>query len=125
MLDDVVDAIEDIFMHIDITHPKAIRSDSLVFSQLIVRCCDALQKLMAEFGNFKKSKTLKDVIIQIHHLECEGDRLYINAMKTLHQTVTDPLEIIAWREIYKYFEKVCDACEHVAEIVESIVIANT
>ena len=46
-------------------------------------------------------------------------------MRSLHAEVTDPIEIIAWREIYVYLEKCCDACEHVADVVESVIMKNT
>ena len=58
-------------------------------------------------------------------LEEEGDRLFIESMRRLHAEVTDPIEIIAWREIYVYLEKCCDACEHVADVVESVIMKNT
>jgi len=46
-------------------------------------------------------------------------------MRRLHTTPTDPLEIIAWREIYEFFEKCCDTCENAADIIESIIIGNS
>lgn len=30
------------------------------------------------------------------------------------------LAVIAWREIYSYLEKCADACEHAADVVESV-----
>ena len=35
------------------------------------------------------------------------------------------IDIIAWREIFNYLEKCCDACEHVADAVESVIMKNT
>lgn len=63
--------------------------------------------------------------MEINALEEEGDRVYMEIMRKLHTEVTDPLEIIAWREIYDYLEKCCDACEHVADVVESVMMKNT
>lgn len=80
---------------------------------------------MEEFADFRKSKTLHGLIIEINALEEEGDRLFIDSMRRLHAEVTDPIEIIAWREIYAYLEKCCDACEHVADVVESVIMKNT
>ena len=80
---------------------------------------------MQEFADFKKSKTLHGLIVEINALEEEGDRVYMEIMRRLHSEVTDPLEIIAWREIYNYLEKCCDACEHVADVVESVMMKNT
>ena len=84
-----------------------------------------IQEVMEEFADFKKSKTLHGLIIEINALEEEGDRMFIDSMRKLHTEVKDPIEIIAWREIYVYLEKCCDACEHVADIVESVIMKNT
>ena len=89
--------------------------EALAFIKVIIRCCEALKEVMEEFADFRKSKTLHGLIIEINALEEEGDRLFIESMRRLHAEVTDPIEIIAWREIYVYLEKCCDACEHVAE----------
>lgn len=124
-IDNVTDSIEDILLHIYIHNIKEIREDSLEFANIIIRCCEAMKKMLEEFRNFKKSKTLAKLIIEVNHLEEEGDRLYVTAMRQLHTTNPDPLVIMAWHEIYGFFEKCCDACEDVADIVESIAIENT
>ena len=46
-------------------------------------------------------------------------------MRDLHTQSTDPLRIIAWREIYGYLEYCADACEHAADVVESVVMKNS
>ena len=46
-------------------------------------------------------------------------------MRRLHTSTSDPIEIISWREIYIYMEKCADACEHVADAVESVIMKNT
>lgn len=123
-IDDITDSVEDVVIQINMDQVKFIRSDSIEFSNLLIRCCNKVGELLEEFRNFKKSKTIKDIIIEINRLEEEGDQLYISVMKNLHATSKDPIEIIAWRDIYKAFENVCDYCEDVANIVESIVIGN-
>ena len=37
---------------------------------------------------------------------------------------SEEVQVLKDSEIYKYFEKVCDACEDVGDIVESILIEN-
>ena len=123
-IDDITDSVEDVVIQINMDQVKFIRPDSIEFSNLLIRCCNKVGELLEEFRNFKKSKTIKDIIIEINRLEEEGDQLYISVMKDLHATSKDPIEIIAWRDIYKAFENVCDYCEDVANIVESIVIGN-
>ena len=123
-IDDITDSVEDVVIQINMDQVKIIRPDSIEFSELLIRCCQNVQELMEEFRNFKKSKTIKDIIIEINRLEEEGDKLYFRVMKNLHATSKDPIEIIVWRDIYKAFETVCDYCEDVANIVESIAIGN-
>lgn len=123
-IDDVLDAMDDIMMHLNITQVQKLRPDALEFSTLIIKCCKSMAQLMEEFRDFKKSKKISDLIIEINRLEEEGDRLYVSAMKNLHKTCTDPMEVMIWRELYSAFENVCDQCEDVADIVETIVIGN-
>ena len=124
-IDEVTDQIEDVLIRIYINNVHTIRPEALQFTKVIIRCCKVLKEIMEEFANFKKSKTLHGLIIEINALEEEGDRLFIDSMRRLHTEVTDPLEIIAWREIYNFLEKCCDACEHVADAVESVMMKNT
>lgn len=123
-IDDVTDCIEDIFIHIYINNIKDIRPDSIRFAELIINCCQVMTQMLEEFRNFKKSKKLSELIVEINRMEELGDEMYIGSMKNLHSTVSDPLTVLAWREIYIYFEKCCDTCENVADIVESITIGN-
>ncbi len=124
-IDGVTDAIEDIMIHIYMTAVPAIRPDCLPFAALIGKCCAAMKTMLDELPNFRKSKTLPACFVEINSLEEEGDRLYMELMRKLHSEETDPLTVMAWREIYGYFEKVCDACEDVADIAEGIAIGNT
>lgn len=124
-IDEVTDKIEDVLIRIYINNIRQIRPEALAFIKVIIRCCEALKEVMEEFADFRKSKTLHDLIIEINALEEEGDRLFIDSMRSLHAEVTDPIKIIAWREIYVYLEKCCDACEHVADVVESVIMKNT
>ena len=124
-IDEVTDKVEDVLIRIYINNVHSIRPEATAFSKVIIRCCEALKEVMEEFADFQKSKTLHSLIVEINALEEEGDRIFIDSMRSLHTQVTDPIEIIAWREIYSYLEKCCDACEHVADVVESVIMKNT
>ena len=68
--------------------PKSSQNQSLslihIFIKVIIRCCEALKEVMEEFADFRKSKTLHGLIIEINALEEEGDRLFIESMRRLH-----------------------------------------
>ncbi len=124
-IDDMVDKIEDVLMRLYCNNVRSIRPDALPIAQLLVRCCSEVKGLMAEFPNFKRSKTLGERIVAINAIEEEADNLFIKALRTLHTTSTDPLEIISWHEVYSYLEKCIDACEHVSDTVETVIMKNT
>ena len=124
-IDDLVDKLEDVLLRIYCNNVHSIRPDSLEVMEVIVRCCEEVQRLIGEFPNFRRSKTLREYIIHINSMEEEADQLFINNLHRLHTTSSDPIEIISWREIYIYLEHCADACEQVAGVIESVVIKNT
>lgn len=124
-LDDVTDAIEDVFIRLYMFNILSIQENALDFSKVIYDCCEALKVMMTEFNNFRKSNSINDNIVEINRLEEEGDALYTKAVRKLYMTSQNPVEMMAWREIFDRMEKCCDACEHVANCVESVIMKNT
>ncbi|MGL6198401.1 MAG: DUF47 domain-containing protein [Lachnospiraceae bacterium] len=123
-LDDITDKIEDILMRMHMYNVKKIRPDAQTYTEIIIRCCNTLQKAMIEFPRFRKSDTLKDMIIEINSIEEEGDRLYIKAVRELFKSESNPIEITAWSKLYDLMEDCCDACEHVANAMEQVMMKN-
>ncbi len=124
-IDQLVDTVEDVLMRLYCNNILSIRPDALKTGELIVESCQAVKDLMVEFKDFKHSKKLRDHIIRINTLEEEADALFLQSVRQLHVTSTDPLEVFCWHELYRYLEHCLDACEHVADIVESVVMKNT
>lgn len=124
-IDDVCDCLEDVLIRIYVNNITAIRPDAVEFAKLLMRCCDATREALAELPNFRKSKTLTPLVREIGALEEECDRAFISVMRALHTESRDPLEIIAWREIYIYLEKCADACDNVAGSIERVVMKNS
>lgn len=124
-IDEVTDCIEDVLLRVYVNNVSLVTPETVRFTKLIIRCCEAMHQLMRKFPDFKRDAGLHDLIVEINALEEEGDRLFISSMRKLHTESTDPIEIIAWREIYIYLEKCVDACEHVADVIESVVMKNT
>ena len=124
-LDDLTDKIEDVLIKIYCNNITVIRPDALELVELVVKSADAVFDLMSEFQNFKRSKKLKEYIININSLEEQADRKFIECMHSLHSNEKNLLEVIAWRDIYARIEKCCDTAEHIADIVESVVMQNS
>lgn len=124
-IDEVTDKIEDVMLRFYCNNIQAVRPDAIELGAVLVSCCEELRLLLEEFSDFRRSKKLREYIIHINTLEEQADKLFIDNMRRLHTSTTDPLEIIRWREIYIYMEKCADACEHVADAVESVIMKNT
>jgi predicted phosphate transport protein (TIGR00153 family) len=124
-IDNVTDAIEDVLIRLDIYNVQSIRSETAKFTELIVKCCESMDQALKEFKHFKKSSTLQTKIIEMNRLEEDGDELYTNAVRFLYQTSKDPIELMVWTEISQRLEKCCDACEDVADDIETVVMKNS
>ena len=125
MVDDVTDSIEDIFQKMYIFNVLKLRPEALAFTGLIVDCTKMLVEVMAEFENFKKSKTIINSIVNINEIEEKGDVLYLESIRKLYVESTDAVELMVWTTIFDAFEKTCDGIEHVANAVESVIMKNS
>lgn len=124
-LDDITDNIEDILIKIYMYNIKSITPEALEMLKVVGQCCEKVSIVVTEFSNFRKSGTILKDIVEINRLEELGDNLYIQAFRKLYTKGGDPLEIIAWSEVYKQLEKCCDTCEHAADVIECVIVKNT
>ena len=124
-IDNVTDAIEDVVMRMYMFNVRNIRERALKMTDIIVKCCNALKQALEEFHNFRKSKTLHQLIIEVNKLEEEGDKLFTDATRDLYVNCNDFKEISAWDIVFYYLEKCCDACEDVADAIENVIMKNS
>lgn len=124
-IDDVTDAIEDVIMRMYMFNIQKIRAEALEFTELIVKCTQVLKTATEDFSNFRKSKTVKDNIIEVNHLEDIGDKMYTIAVRNLYISSKDAIEILSWTQIFNKLENCFDECEDVANLMESIIMKNT
>ena len=107
-LDAVTDHVEGVLHRLYFDNIQEIRPDALQMVDTVVRGCKEMRELVDELPRFKKSKTLQQRIIAINSIEEEADLLYIRAMRELHTTCNDPLQVIAWRDVYTFLELCAD-----------------
>jgi predicted phosphate transport protein (TIGR00153 family) len=123
-LDNIVDTIEEAANRFLIFNIKEVKEEALILSRLIVDCVKELEKLIGELKNMKKSKTLRDYVIEVNRVENEGDVIFRRAMEKLFSEETNALEVIKWKEIYEFLENCLDACENVANTLEGVVMKH-
>lgn len=121
-LDDIVDLIDDVAramvmydLHESTSHARRLAD---VILSMAVQLHEVVSMLARPDG-------ITTRIVEIHRLENEGDDIYHAAIDELFHNATDPLMVIKWKDIYEKLEAAVDRCEHVANIVEGVIIKNT
>lgn len=124
-LDNVSDTIEEVIQKFYIYNIKEVHPAAIEFAKNLVNSCEVVVQIIEEFKNFKKTKTMRSLIIACNDAEEKCDSLYLTTMQSLTKNATDVLTTIAWYKIFDCFEACADACEHVGECVGSIIMKNT
>ena len=125
VIDDVTDNLEEVLLRMYMYNITSLREEALQFIEIIIKCCNEMKKMMEEFPNFRKSKTIRDSIIEINHLEEEGDQLFARAMNRLYSEAEDPVKVLAWTRLFDQLERCCDSCEEVVDVVERVILTNS
>lgn len=124
-LDAVIDHIEGVLHRIYFCNIQEMRPSAVKMAAKLVEGCASMIELVEELPRFKRSKVLKKHVIRINDIENDCDDLYIESMRELHTTERDPLQVIAWRDVYTFLEITADSIEDVAETVQNIVMKNS
>ena len=125
LIDDITDALNQVvlkFYMFNITDmPVYVPS----LSKVVDKCVNALFAVIKELKNFKKSEFLRKLIVEVKKVENQGDDIFVEA---IHQLFTNKKTydiLISHKAIYESLEDCCNQCEHVAEVIEKIIIKNT
>ncbi|MFA5585322.1 MAG: DUF47 family protein [Saccharofermentanales bacterium] len=125
MIDDVTDSIEDVLMRLYMFNIRELRDEAHEFCKIIIDASEAIAAIMHEFGSFRKSNDIKRYIIEVNDLEEAGDAVYVRCIRRLYEQNDDPVDIIAWTEIFRRLESCCDDFEAVSQTVEHVIMKNT
>ena len=124
-IENSIDAIDEVSIMIEMLSVKSVRFPAIDLVNLITKACSTMVAATVEFKSFKKSKELSKLLVELNHIEEEGDVLYQQAMKLLFTEEKDPIEVIKWQNIFKTLEDVLDSCENVADAMEGVIVKNS
>ena len=124
-LDNVVDTIEDILIGIYTFNVLNIRSQAIMFSNIIVQLAEALYDATEDFKHFKTSKTIIDKLKVVKRLEQEADEIYLTEMHRLHVEEENVKKLVMWTRVYDMFEDCADSFEEVTKEMEMIILKYT
>lgn len=124
-IDEVTDSIEEVLQAFYMYRIKVITPEAVEFAKKLAECCKLMKQMLGEFVNFKKPDKLHKLVIDLNHMEEECDVLYIESTMMLEERCENALEVISWREIYNRMENCADACEHIGDSVDMVVMKNS
>ncbi|HVE68485.1 MAG TPA: DUF47 family protein [Solirubrobacteraceae bacterium] len=120
-LDDVVDFTEEVADFMGLYRIEAPMEQAQRMAHILLQSCRQIAEAMPRLRGFKN---ISHYTVEIHRLENDGDRVVREALAALFDNGIDPMVVIRWKDIYERLEHAIDATEHVANILEGIVIKN-
>lgn len=120
-LDDIVDLAEETADKVDLYRVEPITDAAKEMGEFLAK---AGVEIAAATKTLEGPSDLKPHRAEIHKLENEGDRMLRVAIGELFSGEKDLFELVKWKDIYDLLEATMDACEHAANVMESIAIKN-
>lgn len=125
LIDDITDEIDEAVMEFYMYHIAKTPAKAYELSKIVNRCVKALQAVVADLRNFKKSDKLFELIKDVSSIETEADNVYVEGIHTLFASDVEYKTLVGHKAIYESLENCCDLCEQAANIIEQIIIKNT
>ena len=121
-MDDVVDFIEEAADYFGLYKIEAPMEQAQALAHVLHAAARQIAEAMPRLRGFKD---ISHYTVEINRLENDGDRITREAIASLFDNGIDPMVVIRWKDIFERLEEAIDATEHVANILEGIVIKNS
>jgi uncharacterized protein len=123
-LDDVLDLINAMSNRMKLYKLDPCDDYFVQFIETIDQSAVALCNAVKHLHDTKRTRRVLDHCIEVNRLENAGDIIREKAISHLFETEKDPIMVIKWKEIYEVAEGTLDTCEHVAKVIESILVKH-
>ena len=121
-LDDVVDYTEEVADYLGLYKIEAPMEQAQELAKVLHAAARQIAEAMPRLRGFRD---ITHYTVELNRLENDGDRIVREAIASLFDTGIDPMVVIRWKDIFERLEEAIDACEHVANTLEGIVIKNS
>jgi uncharacterized protein Yka (UPF0111/DUF47 family) len=98
------------------------REPAVQLAQTLVRAAEAIQQAVT---HIKDSKLVLELTPAIKQCEEEGDGIHAQAVSALFDGTPDPIEVLRWKTLYDQLEEALDACEDVANELETVTVKHS
>ena len=127
-MDDVADLIQDSAETMALYDVRHMTESMTRLTELSVKCCERLKDavyMLAKIAEPATAEAALKTCEEIDRLESDADRVMRSAMSKLFREEPDVRELIKLKAIYELLETITDKCEHVANLIEGIVLENS
>jgi len=121
-LDDIIDLIDEVSDYLGLYKIEAPMEQAQRLAHVLLQSTRQISEAMPRLRSFD---AISHYTVEVNRLENEGDRISRDAIASLFESGIDPLVVIRWKDIFERLEEAIDACEHVANTLEGIVIKNS
>jgi predicted phosphate transport protein (TIGR00153 family) len=121
-MDDIIDLIDEVADYLGLYKIEAPMEQSQRMAHILLQATRQIAEAMPRLRNFQD---LSHYTVEVNRLENDGDRTSRHAIASLFDNGIDPMVVIRWKDIFERLEEAIDACEHVANTLEGIVIKNS
>ncbi len=121
-LDDIVDYTEEVADYLGLYRIEAPMDQAIKLARILKAASQQIAEAMPRLRGFRD---ISGYTVEINRLENEGDRITREAVASLFDGGIDPMVVIRWKDLFERLEAAIDAAEHVANILEGIVIKNS
>ncbi len=121
-MDDVMDFMEGASTAIRIYGITEPTPATRALADLIRLQCIQIERAVSALRRPRQLRQVLEQLREINRLENEADTLFLNASAELFHSEMSSVEIIKWRDIYDQLERATDSAEHVAFVLEAIVL---
>jgi len=121
-LDDVIDYTEEVADYLGLYKIEAPMSQAQDLARVLHAAARQIAEAMPRLRGFRD---ISHYTVELNRLENDGDRIVREAIASLFDNGIDPMVVIRWKDIFERLEEAIDATEHVANILQGIVIKNS
>jgi predicted phosphate transport protein (TIGR00153 family) len=121
-LDDILDLMEDVAIRAMLYEVYEFPAEFRDLTDTLLRAVDDLVIAVPLLNDMKNVDKILSACEHVNTCENAGDDIYHNAIARLFKDVKDPIELIKLKEILSDIEEAIDKCEHVANVIEGVVV---
>lgn len=121
-IDDVVDYTEEVADYLGLYKIEAPMEQAQRLAHILFQSTRQIVEAIPRMRDFKD---ISHYTVEVNRLENDADRVSREAIASLFDNGIDPMVVIRWKDLFERLEDAIDATEHVANVLEGIVIKNS